>query len=142
MVMFILKPKGLHRLKTKFLLFLVIFCGACSEGQKPSVSHDELQRPTVLEAKAAIANMFGGSMYESILKGDIILGTCILTPLEYATKNDQISCTFRLKSPGGSSDSQADFYLSKKLFADPEWIATPSSSQEQLPFPDPLLHVK
>jgi hypothetical protein len=92
------------------------------------------QPPSAAEAKQAIIDMFGDGAAEMIGSHEIVLGTCIPTPAKYSPKKGHFSCTFLLKSPGGSSESQVDFY-----FKSSRWVAQPSSAQEDLPFPDPKL---
>jgi hypothetical protein len=92
------------------------------------------QPPNAAEAKQAIATMFGEGAGEMIKAHEIVLGTCIATPAKYKPKPGQFSCTFLLKSPGGTSESKVDFYFKNKA-----WVAQPSSTDEELPFPDPKL---
>jgi hypothetical protein len=61
------------------------------------------------------------------------LGTCI--PAVQGKHPGQVACTVALKVGAGSSETQADFYRRGN-----KWVAQPSTSQDQLPFPDPKLY--
>jgi hypothetical protein len=120
-----------------WILTSVILLSACANAEQAAIEAVAMptsKPPTNSEAEKALGNMFGPEMAE-LMKGDsIVLGTCIATPAKYTPRTGQYSCTFLLKSPGGSSESQADFYLTKG-----GWVAQPSASQDELPFPDPKL---
>jgi hypothetical protein len=119
------------------ILTSVILLSACANAEQTAIEDVAIptsKPPTVSEAKKALGDLFGPDMAE-LMKGDsIVLGTCISTPAKYTPRTGQYSCTFLVKSPGGSSESQADFYLTKD-----GWVAQPSASQDELPFPDPKL---
>ncbi|MGB1239714.1 MAG: hypothetical protein ACPG4U_15970, partial [Pseudomonadales bacterium] len=72
------------------------------------------ERPSADAAKVAITNYFGGPMIPIIMEQRVVLGTCIDTPQNLTRHQGQISCTFLLKSSGGSSESQVDFYRDGK----------------------------
>jgi len=92
---------------------------------------DTLELPNTKEATKAFLDVI--KLPESIAKqAEIKLGTCI--PAIDAKYSGQVACTILLKFPGGSSESQSDFYRIKE-----QWFAQPSSSQDLLPFPDPKL---
>jgi hypothetical protein len=130
-------------MQLRHLLFYLAMCvAACDEqaanvevtGKKPMNADESSIKLTPNAAKIALATMFGEPVSEDIMEREVVLGTCIPTPAKYAKHKGQISCAFLLKNAAGSSESQADFY---KLNG--EWVAQPSSSQDQLPFPDPKL---
>lgn len=99
----------------------------------PIVYGEELQKPTPSQAKIAFANMFRGtSMAERVKQNELVIGTCVSTPAQNSQHQGQVSCTLLIKSSGGSSETQADFYQDSEV-----WLAQPSSSQDELPFPDP-----
>jgi hypothetical protein len=119
------------------ILTSVILLSACANTEQTAIEAVAIatsKAPTNSEAKKALDNMFGPEVAELMKNNSIVLGTCIATPAKYAPRIGQFSCTFLLKSPGGSSESQADFYLTKD-----GWVAQPSASQDELPFPDPAL---
>jgi hypothetical protein len=129
-------------IRSRHLLFFLVFVVACSkQATNAEVSYKNAansdassEKLTPNAAKLALANMFGEPVSDDIMKREVVLGTCIPTPAKYAKHKGQTSCAFLLKNAAGSSESQADFY---KL--DGEWVAEPSSSQDELPFPDPKL---
>lgn len=108
------------RVQTIVALMLAGIVSGC-QGQQPA------PRLTNGQATAAIRGLMG-------LPGiEVVLGTC-----RPVTKNadfpGQTACTLLAVSPGGTSETQADFHWNGK-----EWAATPSDSQSALPFPDPVL---
>ncbi|WP_374536869.1 hypothetical protein [Chitinimonas taiwanensis] len=120
-------------MKPSILLVLSLAgVGACTE---KTVTPTQAPSPT--EAQRAIGEMFGPSMANVLQSGSVVLGTCMATPAKYQPDPGQFSCSFLLKSPGGSSESQADFVMTET-----GWQAQPSVAQEALPFPDPKLHGK
>lgn len=91
----------------------------------------ELPRPSPEQATQAILEMMqlvdelGG-------QASVKLGTCI--PAVEAEHEGQIACTVAVVMGAGSSETQADFYRQGQ-----KWVAQPSVSQDELPFPDPAL---
>jgi hypothetical protein len=85
--------------------------------------------PDAKEATQAFLLMMEMQEYKN---AELKLGTCI--PAVDAKHPGQIACTVSLKIGAGSSATQADFYRRGN-----KWVAQPSSSQDQLPFPDPKL---
>ncbi|WP_394558200.1 hypothetical protein [Aquipseudomonas alcaligenes] len=86
--------------------------------------------PSQQEATEAIVKMLDlGDMQDQVTTK---LGTCIAAvEAEHA---GQVACTVAISIGAGTSETQADFYRSGST-----WQAQPSSSQDQLPFPDPAL---
>jgi len=104
---------------------LSLFAAACTASEP---APGKLPNPE--EAKTAFTDMIGDP---DLLSGSTIkLGTCV--PAADAEYPGQTACTVAVLSPGGSSETQADFHWDGK-----RWIAQPSSSQDLLPFPDPKL---
>lgn len=93
--------------------------------------------PDQASAQQAIIDMLGPAGKRLLQGGRMVLGTCLPTPARFSPQPGQFSCTFLLKSPGGSSESQADFY-----YGESGWVAQPSMAQEILPFPDAALTEK
>jgi hypothetical protein len=121
--------------------FVATFCllgcnkpSANTEVTDKNVNHAIPEKLTPDAAKLAIATLFGPLDSNDIMEQEIVLGTCIPTPEKYLQYKGQISCGFLLKNAAGSSESQADFYRTSEA-----WVAMPSSSQDELPFPDPKL---
>jgi hypothetical protein len=115
----------------------VVACGKPSvnteaTSKKTAQTSDEKLSPDA--AKHAVATLFGPPISEEIMQREFVIGTCIPTPAKYLQHKGQISCGFLIKNGAGSSESQADFYKTSE-----GWVAMPSSSQEELPFPDPKL---
>lgn len=119
-------------MKTTLALFALAGLTACQPA--PAIP---TQPPSAAEAQRAIGEMFGPSIASMLQSGSVVLGTCLATPAKYQPEPGQFSCSFLLKSPGGSSESQADFVMSEV-----GWQAQPSVAQDELPFPDPQLHGK
>ena len=119
------------------VLSTLLLCSACSETSSqaaevplaPPASAGALTLPNTSEATHAFLKMM--DMLDQT-NAELKLGTCI--PAIQATKPGQVACTVALKIGAGTSETQADFYQRGK-----EWVAQPSSSQDQLPFPDPKL---
>lgn len=124
------------------VLSTLLLCSACSEtsSQPAGVTPPAVPAsapatattpvlPNTTEATQAFLEMMELQEYKNaVLK----LGTCI--PAVQAKHPGQIACTVALKIGAGSSETQADFYRRGN-----KWVAQPSSSQDQLPFPDPKL---
>lgn len=91
----------------------------------------ELPRPSTQEATQAILEMMQ-LVDELAGQASVKLGTCI--PAVEAEHEGQIACTVAVVMGAGSSETQADFYRQDK-----RWVAQPSVSQDELPFPDPAL---
>lgn len=117
----------------KSVLFFVacLALAGCSDSRVSAVP------PTPEEALQAIAAMYGGSVADMIAQQRLQLGTCIRTPAQYQPAESQYTCTFALLSPGGSSESRADFIPTKQ-----GWSASPSMTDTELPFPDPALSLR
>lgn len=96
-----------------------------------TVQAQELPRPSPEQATQAILEMM--QMADELAgQASVKLGTCI--PALEAEHEGQIACTVAVVMGAGSSETQADFYrLGEK------WVAQPSVSQDELPFPDPAL---
>lgn len=79
------------------------------------------------EAADAIVELTGLSELRAVK-----LGTCIkAVEPEHA---GQVACTVAVEIGAGTSETQVDFFKDKN-----KWIAQPSVSQDELPFPDPKL---
>lgn len=114
------------RFHSTLLLLCLTVAAAHAETSAPA----ELTLPNQQEATEAIVRMLDlGEMQGQVTTK---LGTCIAA-LE-AEHAGQVACTVAISIGAGTSETQADFYRS-----DATWQAQPSSSQEQLPFPDPAL---
>lgn len=88
---------------------------------------EQLELPTEAEAADAIVELTGLSELRAVR-----LGTCIKAiEAEHA---GQVACTVAVEIGAGTSETQVDFFKDKK-----KWIAQPSVSQDELPFPDPKL---
>jgi hypothetical protein len=119
------------------VLSTLLLCSACSETSSqaaevplaPPASAGALTLPNTREATHAFLKMM--DMLDQT-NAELKLGTCI--PAVQATHPGQVACAVALKIGAGTSETQADFYQRGK-----EWVAQPSSSQDQLPFPDPKL---
>jgi len=85
--------------------------------------------PDAKEATQALLEMID---MKELQNAEAKLGTCI--PAVDAKHPGQVACTVALKVGAGSSETQADFYRRGN-----KWVAQPSTSQDQLPFPDPKL---
>lgn len=111
-------------------VWLVAFlvCAGCGDSRVSAVP------PTPEEALQAIASMYGGDVADQIARQRLQLGTCIRTPVQYQPAESQFTCSFALLSPGGSSESRADF-----IPVCQGWRAEPSLTDTELPFPDPAL---
>ena len=116
--------------KPAFLIAASLVLAGCGSHARQSAVP-----PTPEEAKQAIADMYGDSIAAKMANDRVQLGTCIRTPVQYAPAPSQYSCTFVLLSPGGSSESRADFIPVRE-----GWRAEPSLTETELPFPDPALH--
>ncbi len=92
---------------------------------------DVIKTPTVAEAKQATAELLGAKIGAMI--SEVKLGTCI--PAINATHSGQVACTVSVKLGAATNETQSDFYQDKG-----KWVAIPSESQDNLPFPDPKLH--
>lgn len=114
------------------MFFLGAACGASTlASAAPSTAQAKpLALPTPEEAAHALLKMM--DMMELEQMAEARLGTCV--PAIEADHPGQVACTVALKIGAGTSETQADFHHDGK-----EWIAQPSQSQEQLPFPDPKL---
>lgn len=115
-------------MKSALLLLVCFVVGGCSDSRVSAVP------PTPDEALKAIAAMYGGEVADSIVQQRLQLGTCIRTPAQYQPAESQYTCSFALLSPGGSSESRADFVPVRG-----GWQAEPSMTDAELPFPDPAL---
>ncbi len=113
-------------------IFIVAACLALAGCNADS--RESLVPPTPEEAKHAIASMYGDSIAAKMANDRVQLGTCIRTPAQYRPAPSQYTCTFALLSPGGSSESRADFIPVRQ-----GWRAEPSMTEAELPFPDPAL---
>ncbi len=122
-----------HEADMKIMVILLCYCLGLAACSQEAIISPLPPKPD--EAKQAIATMFGGSASALIAKGGITLGRCIVTPAKYQPLPGQYSCTFLLLSPGGSSESRADFILTRQ-----GWEAQPSATEDELPFPDPALN--
>ena len=92
---------------------------------------EELPRPSPQKATQAILEMM--QMTDELAgQASVKLGTCI--PALEAEYEGQIACTVAVMMGAGSSETQADFYRQGE-----KWVAQPSVSQDELPFPDPAL---
>lgn len=130
------------------ILSTLLLCAACSETSSqptaaipPTVpasapasaaataTATALVLPDAKEATQAFLLMMEMQEYKN---AELKLGTCI--PAVQAKHPGQVACTVALKIGAGSSETQADFYRRGN-----KWVAQPSSSQDQLPFPDPKL---
>lgn len=85
--------------------------------------------PTPKEATQAFLEMMD---VPELATAQLKLGTCI--PAVQAEYPDQVACTAAVTVGAGTSETQVDFYRDEG-----KWVAQPSSSQDQLPFPDPKL---
>lgn len=94
----------------------------------PALAQD-VKPPTPEQARLAVLQLFGNP--QEMRAAKLRLGTCV--PTKAAAQKGEVSCTFAMVSPGGSSESQADFYPGPG-----GWTAQPTE-QEGLPFPDPKL---
>lgn len=113
------------------LLLLCLAVGAAqAETSSPAGTPATLSLPNQQEATEAIVKMLDlGDMQAQVTTR---LGTCIAAiEAEHA---GQVACTVAISIGAGTSETQADFYRSGST-----WQAQPSSSQDQLPFPDPAL---
>lgn len=115
----------------------LLLCSACNEtpSQPASVVPSVAQAgtpalPDVKEATQALLEMLD---MKELQNAEVKLGTCI--PAVDAKHPGQVACTVVLKVGAGSSETQADFYRKGN-----KWVAQPSTSQDQLPFPDPKLY--
>ncbi|PVZ78548.1 hypothetical protein C9426_34630 [Serratia sp. S1B] len=106
-------------------MLFTAFCHA----QSPTTITD---KPSPQEAKDALQTLFEFPP-EQLKNATVQLGTCVPA---LGAPYEGITCTTLLKTNGGTSESQADFYRDPKTKA---WkMAAPSAdSQEKLPFPDP-----
>jgi hypothetical protein len=120
------------------ILSTLLLCSACSDTSSPPAdvisptapaTASALVLPNTKEATQAFLEMMEMQEYKA---AELKLGTCI--PAIDAKHPGQIACTVSLKIGAGSSETQADFYHRGS-----KWVAQPSSSQDQLPFPDPKL---
>lgn len=113
------------------LLLLSLAVGAVHADRLPPVDPPGgLVLPNQQEATDAIVTMLDlGDMQVPVTTK---LGTCI--PALEAEHPGQVACTVAISIGAGTSETQADFYRSGST-----WLAQPSYSQEQLPFPDPAL---
>jgi hypothetical protein len=123
-------------MRSTIILSTLLLCCACdktpsqpAEVIPPTVHADTPSLPDTKEATQAFLEML--DMQEE-KNAEVKLGTCI--PAIEAEHPGQVACTVALKIGAGSSETQADFYRH-----DNKWVAQPSSSQDQLPFPDPKL---
>lgn len=114
------------RFHSTLLLLCLTTAGAHAETSAPA----QLTLPNQQEATEAIVKMLDlGEMQDQVTTK---LGTCIAAvEAEHA---GQVACTVAISIGAGTSETQADFYRSGST-----WQAQPSSSQDQLPFPDPAL---
>lgn len=116
-------------MQLKPLLFsILMFFSICAF----AVTQDDLEKPTEEEATAAVGKLMtlpSDMMEHATVK----LGTCI--PALNPTHKGQIACTVAFVIGSSSSETQVDFYRDSD-----RWIAQPSQSQDQLPFPDPKLY--
>lgn len=117
-------------MKRAFLIAAGLALAGCGDDSRPSDVP-----PTPEQAHQAIASMFGEGIAEKMANDRVQLGTCIRTPARYAPAPSQYTCTFALLSPGGSSESRADFIPVRQ-----GWRAEPSLTEGELPFPDPALN--
>lgn len=130
------------------ILSTLLLCSACSEtssqptGVAPSTvpatasapasataPATALVLPDIKEATQAFLVMMEMQEYKN---AELKLGTCV--PAVDAKHPGQVACGVSLKIGAGTSATQADFYRRGN-----KWVAQPSSSQDQLPFPDPKL---
>lgn len=88
-----------------------------------------LALPTPKEATQAFIEMMD---FPELATARLKLGTCI--PAVQAEYPDQVACTAAVTLGAGTSETQVDFYHDGS-----KWVAQPSNSQDQLPFPDPKL---
>lgn len=88
-----------------------------------------LALPTPGEATQAFIEMMD---FPELATARLKLGTCI--PAVQAEYPDQVACTAAVMLGAGTSETQVDFYHDGS-----KWVAQPSNSQDQLPFPDPKL---
>jgi hypothetical protein len=86
-------------------------------------------KPSPEQARVALSEMFGDA--QMLAHAQVALGTCL--PVANPPTQGQISCTLTVLTPGGSSETQADFYLKSG-----HWTSEPATRQD-LPFPDPKL---
>lgn len=109
---------------------LLLLCLAAGAAHAETSAPAQLTLPNQQEATEAIVKMLDlGEMQDQVTTK---LGTCIATvEAEHA---GQVACTVAISIGAGTSETQADFYRSGST-----WQAQPSSSQDQLPFPDPAL---
>jgi hypothetical protein len=118
------------------VLSTLLLCSACSETSSqpaavipPAAQAGTPALPNTQEATQALLEMLDMKEYKN---AEAKLGTCI--PAVQAKHPGQVACTVALKIGAGSSETQADFYRRGS-----QWMAQPSTSQDQLPFPDPKL---
>ncbi len=117
-------------------LWTVFLCSACTETSPqssvavlPAAQAGTPALPNTQEATQALLEMLEMKEYKN---AEVKLGTCI--PAVQARYPGQVACTVALKIGAGSSETQADFYRRSG-----KWVAQPTTSQDQLPFPDPKL---
>ena len=111
-------------------------CSACGEKSpqaaeaiQPAGQVSASELPNTAEATQALLEMLNMRELQNV---EVRLGTCISAV--QAEHPKQVACTVALKVGAGTSETQADFYRRGN-----KWVAQPSRSQDQLPFPDPKL---
>ena len=119
------------------ILSTLLLCAACSKTSpqpadvaRPTAVHSDTPAlPNTQEATQALLEMLDMQGQQN---AEAKLGTCI--PAVQAEHPGQVACTVAVKIGAGTSETQADFYRRGS-----QWVAQPSRSQDQLPFPDPKL---
>ncbi|WP_200954364.1 hypothetical protein [Rhizobacter sp. Root1221] len=118
------------------ILSTLLLCAACSKTSpqpadvaRPTAQADAPALPNTKEATQALLEMLDMQGQQN---AEAKLGTCI--PAVQAEHPGQVACTVAVKIGAGTSETQADFYRRGS-----QWVAQPSRSQDQLPFPDPKL---
>ncbi|MEO8023110.1 hypothetical protein [Polaromonas sp.] len=114
----------------------LLLCSACSEtsSQPANVTPpaELANTPALPNTKEATQAFLETMEMQEQREAELKLGTCI--PAVQAKHPGQVACTVALKIGAGTSETQADFYRKGN-----KWVAQPSASQDQLPFPDPKL---
>jgi|GEM_PF-773200 len=121
------------------ILSALLLCSACNETSSqtaavaPAPTPAQAATPVLPEAKEATQALLEMLDMKELQNAEAKLGTCI--PAVDAKHAGQVACTVALKVGAGSSETQADFYRKGN-----KWVAQPSTSQDQLPFPDPKVY--